>query len=91
MAQTDEETKKFLLDLMQRIPGELATIARETRTLVDRARGTVGCAEQEIAALSRQLGEIEERIHKLCNVATQAVNIAPLWQITQEDGEESPE
>jgi len=82
MAQTDEEARKFLLDLMQRIPGELVTIARETRKLIDQAQATVD-------ALSKQLDEIEQRGQKLCNVVTQAHAIGPLWRITQDEGEPS--
>jgi ABC-type transporter Mla subunit MlaD len=69
---------------MQRIPGELAAIARETRGLLDRVRDSAGCAASDIAELTQRLDEVEKQVRRLCNVATQAVNIAPLWRITQE-------
>jgi len=72
---------------MQRIPQELAEIARDTRTLIGRAQQSTDQIQAEAERLQNRLGAIEEKIHRLCGIATQGINMKTWWDLVKEKEE----
>ena len=88
MANSDAVTREYLLDLMQRIPRQLADIAQDTRTVVSCARGDTDQVRRDVEQLSARLDKMEELVREFVNVATQALNLRTVWAVTQ--GRETP-
>ena len=83
MAQSDQRTREYLLDLMTRIPREMSDITRQTRDVVTLAQDNAARAAQQVEALQQRLNDVERLIFQLCSVITQAINIEPLWKMLE--------
>ena len=90
--KSDERTREYILNLMETIPQELFQLVKELRDVTevikvkaDRLDEDIQQTADDLGKLMARLDALEAVVGELCDTASKAVAIGPLWNIMQQD------
>ena len=89
--RSDEKTKEYILGLMKSLPEELfqsvtelRDIAAAIRTKADTLDQGVQVLSEDLAKMSVRLDMLEKIVAELCDTASKATAIEPLWEVMKD-------
>lgn len=89
--KSDDRTRMYILGLMESLPKELFALVTELRDISAVIRNKADTLDQDVHVLSRDLGKLaarldalEQIVKELCDTASKATAIGPLWSVMQE-------
>jgi len=90
--KSDEKTRQYILDLMKSLPAELFALVTELRDISAVIRTKADTLDQDVHVLSEDLGKLaarldvlEQVVKELCDTASKATAVGPLWRVMQEE------
>ncbi len=92
--KSDKKTREYILGLMQSLPQELFELTKELRGITESVRNKADILEQDVqqvmgdlVKLSARLDALETVVHELCDTASKAVAIEPLYKLLHPEEE----
>lgn len=89
--KSDERTREYILSLMKSLPAELFESVTELRDISAAIRAKANTLDKDVLMISEDLGKLMTRIDlleslviELCDTASKAVAIEPLWGVMQD-------
>jgi len=89
--RSDEKTQEYILGLMKSLPEELFQLVRELRGITEIIRRKTDRLDQDSKVLVEDLGKLftrldalEDVVRELCDTASKAMAVEPLWKIMQD-------
>lgn len=86
--KSDKRTQEYILGLMQSLPTELFELVRELRGITEAIRSKADTLDQDVqqvtgdlVKLSARLDTLEAVVRELCDTASKAVAIEPLYKL----------
>ena len=92
--KSDKRTQEYILGLMQSLPTELFELVRELRGITEAVRSKADTLDQDVqqvtgdlVKLSARLDALETVVRELCDTASKAVAIEPLYKLLHPEEE----
>ena len=92
--RSDERTQEYILGLMQSLPAELFELVKELRGITEAVRNKADILDQDVrqvmddlVKLSARLDASETIVRELCDTASKAVAIEPLYKLLHPEEE----
>jgi signal transduction histidine kinase len=84
-----DATREYLIDLMKRLPREVADVAKEIRQDATRAQQEVGFSIASLQSAADRLEELQKSIRVLCKRVQSELMIGAVWDMTQSDDDDN--
>ncbi len=92
--KSDQRTQEYILGLMQSLPIELFELVKELRGITEAIRNKADTLDQDVqqvmgdlVKLSARLDALETIVGELCDTASKAVAIEPLYKLLHPEEE----
>ncbi len=92
MTKADDKTREYILGLMQSLPQELFELVKELRGITETVRRKTDQLDQDAQVFTKDLGQLatrlnalEDVVRELCDTASKATAVGPLWRVMQEE------
>jgi uncharacterized coiled-coil DUF342 family protein len=92
--KSDKRTQEYILGLMQSLPVELFELVKELRGITETIRNKADVLDQDVQQVtedlrkfSTRLDALENVVRELCDTASKAVAIEPLYKLLHPEEE----
>lgn len=92
--KSDERTQEYILGLMQSLPMELFDLVKELRGITETVRSKADTLDrdaqvlaEDLKKLTTRLDALENVVRELCDTASKAMAIEPLYKLLHPEEE----